>query len=653
MIYRLLTYLVVSFWIAAPAMAQVDTTRTDSAAADTNQAPTDTTAADTTEDVLELQQWEHPPTIGMETSSTDSTLRWQNWPDWVDKKNRDAGVITYRLGTQNRNSGMMINAHEARYQNLYWENISLNDPANNMPHYSFIPLEKVKHMQEQTNGLEYESRFHLRQYYLNKPLSTLSYTEGANNFRNMEFMVSQNINQRTNTEISYRDERENSGYSNFETSGQQIYARISHFLDNEQLIKAHYLNNSYDNDESFGYQIQDMQLFNPNENDPQPTEPSAESDLSGSNLGVNYYRRAKDTVSVAHNFRAGLSMNTVNRSVKASEDTTSYKIRALGADARKWFSTTNLSVETGLEYRQHFNLDQASLDTNNWGAWRADALAAYETPVPFLNINGGAEIAGRTDGYQEYALNARGKIEVDSLMSIKGGVASGTKMPSPQQLYWSSMEYSGNETLQNEFMKQAFGEVELRLSRPFLIGIKSQIKDIDQAIMVDEDNQFSNIDRYNSLSITPYARFTSSHFEIDGSATYHQYGNWLGTSSEALPVDSNRRVWLKGSAYVKGYLFNRATYVKAGFSGMMAPFRYRAEQYNPILNNWQPSAEEQPVPIYNRLDADLSARVRSIMVLLRYENVLDEVAQLGYFETANYPMPARRFMVGIRVLFRN
>ena len=118
-------------------------------------------------------------------------------------------------------------------------------------------------------------------------------------------------------------------------------------------------------------------------------------------------------------------------------------------------------------------------------------------------------------------------------------------------------------------------------------------------------------------------------------------------------MSTRERLWLKGSAYWKGYLFDRATYVKAGVHGMLAPFNYQADHYNPVLDTWQPVSDDQLLPVFNRVDVDVSARVRSIVFTLRWENVLDDVSQLGYFETAQYPMSNRRFIFGVRALFRN
>jgi hypothetical protein len=87
-------------------------------------------------------------------------------------------------------------------------------------------------------------------------------------------------------------------------------------------------------------------------------------------------------------------------------------------------------------------------------------------------------------------------------------------------------------------------------------------------------------------------------------------------------------------------------------SGILSPQAYKPAQYYPSLDSWQPSGSGL-IPSFNRLDLDISARVRWIMFVLRYENLLDRLNQPGYFETAGYPMPSRRFIFGIRVFFRD
>ena len=654
-IYLSLFLLLVAF--PAYVNAQPDSLAVDSLVTDStlNIAPQDTLAdADTTEKVFDIIPWSFNHSLNSELADTDSTLRWKLVPDWINKMNREPGVITYRLGTLARTNAMQVNAHEARYQELYWEDIKQNDPVSGTVNWDFIPSRKIDKIYTEDTGLNYRANYFLRQYYVNKPLSHLNFTESKFNYRSLEFMVSQNFTQKTNAEISYWDRRGGGEYTNSEVSGRQIYARIYHQLDNQNFLKVHFLNNKYEIGQPFGYVIPDLRLFNYDQFTTSPNQASASSDVAASTLSLSYYRRPADTVRVEDNFHAGLFLNKRGRDLTSSNDTTSYEVQSFGANIHKWMKLGPLNLEGSASFEQfsNKNASSSSVQKNSWGVLRTEADAKL-TPVSFFNASGGIEFTSRSDAQSSYVIDVGGHLSLGDNISLSAGASRGTKMPTIQQLYWSSSQFQGNSDLENETIEEAHAKFSVFPIRQLEVGVRGQIKNINNAVMVGSDSAFTNISRYNSVSVTPYFDFNSTHFELSGSAAYHQFRDDIGTFSQPVPLDVNKRVWLKGKGYIKGYLFGRATYVKAGLAGMIAPFRYKAESYNPVLDYWQPLSNDQFLPIYNRLDVDISARVRQIMFLLRWENVLDDVAQSGYFETANYPMPPRRFIFGVRVLFRN
>src|SRR5699024_51984 len=135
--------------------AQVDSTGTDSLVIDYVETPLDSvtiTTADTLsggekeKPLVKLRPWQVHGPMGARVTATDSTLRWQTWPDWTDKLNRDPGVISYRLGTNLRTNAVQRFAHEPRHQQLYWGNIPLNDPVSGMVKWWLIPQNKISHM---------------------------------------------------------------------------------------------------------------------------------------------------------------------------------------------------------------------------------------------------------------------------------------------------------------------------------------------------------------------------------------------------------------------------------------------------------------------------------------------------------------------------
>lgn len=646
------------------AAAQVDTTRIDSLEyeklrqnvlesyipAETIERQQEEQAAD---DMFEVIPWEFHAPLLAETTANDSTLRWQIWPDWTYKLNREPGVISYRLGTALKSNAVQKYAHEPRHQELYWEDINLNDPVSGLLYWPLITHHKVSNFYEQDLGTSYRSTYFLRQYYLNKPLSRLIYSESKFTTRNLEFEVSHNLSQRTNVELSYWDRRDGGEYSNSEIAGRKIFGRITHHLDQRRLFKVNYTNDKYDISQPFGYAIPDMRLFNFDRFTTTANMPSASSDNGASVFAINFYQRGPDTTSAIDDLHAGIFYKGRQRSLSYPADTTGYKIKSVGANVRKWLQIGNLELEGSVSHEYFYNstLGTGNLFFGDWKLTRLEAKASFSL-IPGIRLEGDSEYRKRSDGYRSYRLNISPEFQLGGL-TIKPGASAGTIMPTMQQLYWQSEEYWGDPTLENEVVQEFRGLIKYDFSPNVHLGIRGQHKDINKGVMTGPDSTFTNIGPYASQSAAAFFDLDSKHIEFNGSATVHRFTNHSDTPASAIPMSPRERIWLKGSLYWKGYLFDRATYVKAGLSGMITPYQYQSDSYKPSLDYWQPISQDQLLPQYDRLDLDISARVRSIVITLRWENILDEVSQLGYFETAQYPMSQRRFIFGVRALFRN
>jgi hypothetical protein len=665
LIQKVTIYIIIALGLLpAMAWAQVDSTATDSVAADSLPAAPidtlitsrpDTLESDSVKVILKVRRWEFHAPLQSETAATDSSLRWQLWPDWTYKRNRDPGVISYRLGTIGRTNALQIDAHEPKYQQLYWENIRMNDPVSGIVNWSYMPRHRLENIYENDLGTTHRTTFRLKEYYLNEPLTRLIYDESSFNTRNLEFVVSQNFSQRTNAEIGYWDRRDGGEYDNSDVVGRQIYARLSHQLDDRQALKLKFLNNNYDNGLPFGYQIPgtDPRTFSFDRFIASAVESEGQENRGSTVLGLNYYRRPANTTQSASTLHAGLFMNSANREASYSADTTSYAVRRLGANVRKWLQAGPVALEGAASFEYAINRGDpgSSLETGNWGLIDSEAKAVLE-PLPQLQLNARANYRMRTDSYSDFSFGAGAEIPLGRRLDLSAAFSSGTRMPTPQQLYWQSNEYLGNTQLKNEHIQSTNAALEFAPFSGSSIGIKGNLRQIEDGIRIGPDSTFANTNSYSSLSTAAYFNYNSTLFEFSGSATLQQFGSYLKSRAQPLPVDETERIWFKGGAYVKGYLFDRATYVKIGLSGMITPQAYFPARYYPSLDFWQ-SSDRDFVPSFNRLDVDLSARIRSILVLLRYENVLDDVSQRGYFETSGYPMTQRRFIFGFRVLLRN
>ncbi|MDZ7694477.1 MAG: putative porin [Balneolaceae bacterium] len=657
MIRFLLTYLCfLSLLLACshPVYGQVDTldttlsdtTRTDSTLADTTQAPAEPT--------FRIIPWKKNYAIDAQKASGDSLMRWQNWPVWTFKKNRDPGVLSFRLGTVGRSSSLMIDAHEPRHQQLLWEDIPMQNRVSGTINWNVIPIHKVESIYEEGNGITHSTNFYLKEYYVNQPMSRLIFDESKFDRRALEFWITQNFTQKTNAEISYRDRRGGGGFPRSSFTGSQIYGRVYHQMDNTQFFKVRFLNSSRNLNEPFGYNIPDLGNYTFNRFSTSPNQSNAASESTFNTLAVSYHRRPADSTAVPEKFRAGLYMDNQKREVSYSADTTYYKIRTLGMFAHKWLDWSPLKVEGLLRYELFLNKerDRSSLETGNWGLATGTGNIQFK-PFPWISLDGEATYKYRDDGFSSYSLGGDVAFNLADRVSLTGGVSRGSLMPTPQQLYWNSAEYSGSTDLAPEKILEAHASTNVTILDGLNVGAKGQYKQVTDAAFLNTENQFVNVPEYESVSATGFSDFTNQHIELSASATAQQYLNAGTGMSNNMPAFNTTRIWFKGGAYWKGYLFDRATYLKAGLSGMFSPMPYQSEHYNAALDFWQPASTDQQLPWYSRLDVDISARVRSIMFVMRFENVLDDVNQLGYFETAGYPMPPRRFLFGVRAVFNN
>lgn len=655
-----LTFIVVLVCIQAYPLLAQDTLRTDTLKADLSQIRevrlprADSSAHASGDTVLfEVRPWKYHKSTGWQQQSSDSLLRWQIWSNWADRMNRQPGVISYRLGTLGRADGLQVGVFSPQQQQLNWEDVPMNDPVSGTVNWNFIPHHKVESIYQDQTGLQYRSDFYLRQYYLNQPESQLNYDESKANYRNLEFMVTQNFSQRTNAELSYWYRRDGDYYPRSVVSGQQIFGKVFHQLNHRYAFKVSYLHNGYDNQESFGYVTSSLFAFNYNRFGMQAVESNARSETRSNHLMIALYRRPRNRQE--DRLQARLLWNSNSRHLSFSTDTTDYKVRTLGAQLHKWIDLGPFKLEgfAATYYRQAVDNPRENLGKSNWMLSEGRGHLRFE-PFRRLKLDFEAETRYRSDARNDYMTGGALRLEALPGLWLHGSVAMGSRMPRMQQLYWQSAAYEGRESLSTPTLKKAGAGLTLQPWNTIELGIKGQAMDVDNGVQLG-DSSFVNVSPYRTLAASAFAGLNSSHWELQASATLQQYEK-RGFTSDAqteLLSAGNPRLWFRGAAYWKGYVFNRAAFLKAGLNGVMTPFNYYAAKYRPSLNYWDMAADTPLIPSYYRLDLDISARVRTIMVVLRYENVLDQVGQPGYFETAAYPMPPRRFMFGIRALFRN
>ncbi|SMO67549.1 putative porin [Gracilimonas mengyeensis] len=592
--------------------------------------------------------WEEPVPVGANPVTNDSLMRWQIWPGWGDYQAYRRDVISFRQGTSGRVDAYHINGYEPHEQELKMEGLLLNNPVTGLPNYNLVPHRKIGRVSENFGG-GYRSSINIRDYYIVKPISFLNYDEAGGNYRNLEFLVARNFTERTNVELSYWDRRGGGYYPNSEVEGSQIMGRIYHHLSPNYLIRGMYLRNQLQRDEPFGYNIGNPETFAFDEFRSVPVSSNGNADFLRWDLVGGIYHRA-DTSSMED---AGLeiSISKNNKEQTGMGDTLAWDVWSLNTGLFKTYRFNRFEIRGEADFWSHSSSGENVLTNRNWTILEADVSGRYYlgNQVELFGMN---RWQRRSDDFSGYELSG-GLKGAPGPLRFTMALSSFSRMPSMQSLYWNSYDFSGNEALDNETGFSAAGKVQLKVFPSLDIGVSGRYKSAENAVFITPDSSYTNSEAFESVSGTAFAAFENHRFEIESSATVQQFAYSDESSPVAMLNNRDQILWLRNSAFVKGYVFDRAAYLKLGAKTLLSPFYYAARTYNAGANFWQGNSTYNDLPPFFRLDAELSARVRAIMVVIRWENALDGIGQAGYFEAAGYPMPPRRLMVGIRAQFRN
>lgn len=615
------------------------------------------------EEIIEISIWTYDNSAGFDVAETDSTLRWIHMLNLIDRFAEKKGGITYRLGTIGRKDGIDYHTYETRHFNAEVNGLQINDPLTGSVNWNRVPIHKISMLNESDYGPNYRSRIRLRDHYLTEPRTYLNFDESAFNYRSLEFSATHNLNEKTNIELSFWDRRDAIGYSRSIVEGNQIVFKGYRQTSDRWLMRAGYISNAMEQEQSFGYIVDDPRFFDFNPFNAQPVQGAASSDENSKDVYVQFHHRR----SIDHdvNTELGLHYQSDERnaqfaqsleSVEASRDTVLTNFRTIELYGRQHLQLQNLDATATARLFSLVNRNQIQLTENSWTGAKGDINVKY--PLGFLTITGNSGFMVRSDNH--FDVEYSGRIDIEPIRSVILSAFGGFSNTSPdiQALYWQSDGFAGNSNLSNERSLVGGVQVVSGLGKYLSIGARGDIREVENGIFVDlvsnTEGQFVNIDPYTHQSGTAWFDLHSRLFEGNISATYKTFE----TTSTENPINrglanTGDRLWLKGSFYWKNYVFDRAAFIKAGVIGTYSPNYVRTADFITPLNRWQHGTNELVNKPWSSVDVDVSARIRWFMVLMTWENIFDRVTQTGYFETVGYPMPPRRFIFGMRILFTN
>lgn len=595
---------------------------------------------------------QHIPT-GFQTVFNDSLLRWEQWYNLAERENNRRGSITYRLGAHGRHDGIMHRAIEPRYRRVFFDGIPFNDPVTGASNTNLLPLDRMRTYADHSGGAYYQSWFELDRFYLTEPITWINVENTASDVRRAEGILSTNIDRQTNIELSYRGNNDGGEYRRNVLSGRQASVRLSHYLNDHWFTQGMLFYNSFQMDESLGFVVDDPYFFPFIPDFVTPVSNNSNSTLRNTLVSASlYYRQDVESPAVG---KVHLYQKRDRRFFRSADDSTAFRTKTWGMHSGYRMNRGIFTVEPILNIR-FIGTDRnnsRSVDKNGWSEFEGRLNAAVH-PTERIRLSLWGIMGYRTDNEYHTEGGYRIDLGLTGNLRLYQSLSHAITMPTIQQKYWQSNLFSGNQDISNEQISRLEAGIVWGRGWMDAIGLSVYASQITNPIVNDlQTGQFVNIDSYQSVGSELYFEIESKYVELSGSTTFQTYLSQSSRLENRNLEDSGFRVWNKFAAFYKNYFFDFATYAKIGVRGVFSPNPYYSSRYLPGLDYWDPLTDEHIIPMHFRMDVEASARVRNVIFTLRYENVLDNVTQPGYFETAGFPMPSRRYRVGFRWILRN
>jgi hypothetical protein len=601
------------------------------------------------------------------TVLTDSTLRWSQWLEWSDKLSRQPGVISYRTGGFNRSDYHYIYGHGLRSQRVYLEGMSLQNPVTGQPHHAHLSLERLARATMYPVGLTHRTDFELLRYYSRRPLTRVFYEQSAFDLRSTEGQISHMLSRRQGIEFLYHGRNHAGEYRRSATDAREISARTFYHISQRYMAQVMLLYNGIQLQEPDGYAISDPNTFTFNRFAAAPRQPNARSSVRNSQFQVALMRRAPSRADSTGEFHASrqadsrivLHIDRYRRFYYANTDSSWLRYRSFNLNARHHQHSGPFEMQYELRTGVYLNLDEnkSALDISRWSDAEAEVrgrfLPAKLTRRQFagkLAIPFDALITRRSDGFTGWEAGLGGDLDVVRWLRIYASVHAGEQIPTIQQLYWKG-DLTGTASLETVYMQRLLAGITLRPRSTLLIDANAWVQQQDNMTALRTDSVFTRLSDVGHWGAVVVARYETPRWDIQTSGTLMQYRSKTAEFQAELLAGSGLRFWNRSSVHWKGYMFSEAAFVRMGVYALFSPNAYRPARYLPVADYWDAALPESAVPGFARVDLDLSARVRALMFLLRWENVTQGSISYGYFESTRYPMPSRRLRFGLRVYF--
>lgn len=576
---------------------------------------------------------------------TDSTIRWRQWLEYQEFVAGQIGTTSFRLGAMGRTdllltSGLGGPQFEFRLEGMDWRN-----PVTGHSRMSDVPLERLNQVSEREQGGRLIHEAGLFSIYSPKPITRVSYIQTAYELRNTDARVSRMIDHRSGFDLIYQGKNNASEFRRMGTESRQAGVRYFRHLSPDWYAQGLVLYTGSEHEESDGYQLPSLSGFNFSRFFANPTRQSAQSRIRSTQAMISLSRVSPDSEENLNHTVTRFSSyyDRFKREFSDTDINFGYDIHQFNLGAEHTLELGFLQVHGTAKAYTAFTGGQTDLSVDGWSGYRAEVNTSIGL-IPGIEFPTGIRLDGRSDGYQTVGLDAGVAWSPIEIISVRGDYSVGSHMPEIGTKYATQYVTHTQELSSTDYQRARIG-LELGSAEN---GLRFQLQ-----------GSATSMDNYTVLSPDRgYSQINGVQFLTASAGLLWNHPNWEASTSGIFldqNVSGNAQTTLFNvtSLHWKGYVLSKASYIRGGVTGTTSFLAVNTPQYHAVIDDWSYQSAYDPIPAYSRLDVDLSARVRSLIFMFKYENVLQNVGQAGYFETAPYPMPSRRFRFGLRVVFIN
>jgi hypothetical protein len=586
-----------------------------------------------------------PRIPGVSVILTDSTIRWRQWLEYQEYLVDRPGTIPFRLGAMGRTdllvqSGLLGSQFEFRLEGMDWRN-----PVSGHSRMGDIPMERLGVVSEREQGGRIIHEAELFSIYSPKPITRVSYIQTAYELRNTDARVSRMINHNSGFDLIYQGKNNASEFRRMGTESRQAGVRYFRHLNEKWYGQALVLYTGSEHEESDGYQLPSLVDFNFSRFFANPTRQTAQSRLRSTQAMISLSRVVSDS-ELKLNQTQTRFIAYYDRFKRGFTDTDidfGYDVHQVHAGAEHSQTLGFVSLHGSAKAYTSFTGGLTDLSINNWSGYRAEANATIDL-IPGVTFPAGVRLDGRSDGHQTIGLDAGVVWSPLNLISISGNYALGSQMPEIGTKYATKYVSSADELQSTNYQRMRVG---LRIgseSSGLMAHFEGNLTSYNNYTVLSPDRQYFQNDGVEFLSASAGMSWNHPNWEVATVGVLLDQNASGSTETTLMNVSS---------LHWKGYVLSNASYIRAGITGTTSFLSMKTPQFHAVIDNWGFQTSYDAIPAYSRVDLDLSARVRSLIFMFKYENVLQNVGQAGYYETAPYPMPSRRFRFGLRVVFIN